>query len=67
MSAYGGRKNEKVTLPGEDIEKYITVKDPELKELYKGKNKIPIQVFHDAYFEGKIDINGASHVLRPRP
>ncbi|KAJ2923441.1 hypothetical protein H1R20_g13653, partial [Candolleomyces eurysporus] len=57
MSAYGGRKNEKVILPGEDIEKYITIKDPELKELYKGKNKIPIQVFHDAYFEGKIDIN----------
>ncbi|KAJ6617591.1 sphingolipid C9-methyltransferase [Mycena sp. CBHHK59/15] len=27
-------------------------------KLYYGKNKIPMQVFHDAYFEGKIDFNG---------
>ncbi|KAF8874443.1 S-adenosyl-L-methionine-dependent methyltransferase [Infundibulicybe gibba] len=26
--------------------------------LYKGKEKIPMQVFHDAYFDGKIDFNG---------
>jgi hypothetical protein len=58
MSTYGARKNEKVTLPGKDIEEYITIKDPELKKLYNGKNKIPMQIFHDAYFEGKIDFNG---------
>ncbi|CAK5271046.1 unnamed protein product [Mycena citricolor] len=58
MSTYGGRKNEKVLFPGKDIEEYITIKDPELKKLYYGKNKIPMQVFHDAYFEGKIDFNG---------
>ncbi|KAJ7873458.1 hypothetical protein B0H14DRAFT_3438230 [Mycena olivaceomarginata] len=28
MSTYGARKNEKVTLPGKDIEEYIPIKDP---------------------------------------
>jgi len=55
MSMYGPRKNQKVSLPGKDIEEYITIKDPELKAKYHGKEKIPMQVFHDAYFEGKID------------
>jgi len=57
-SIYGGRRNEKVVLPGKDIEEYIDIKDAELKQLYKGKEKIPMQVFHDAYFEGKIDFKG---------
>jgi len=59
MSNYGARKNEKVVLPGKDIESYITIHDPELKKQYSGKNKIPMQIFHDAYFDGKIDFNGA--------
>ena len=59
-SVYGGRKNEKVVLPGKDIDEYITIKDAELKKLYKGKEKIPMQLFHDAYFEGKIDFKGVS-------
>ncbi|KAJ7035923.1 sphingolipid C9-methyltransferase [Mycena alexandri] len=58
MSTYGARKNDKVILPGKDIEEYITINDPGLKKLYYGKNKIPMQVFHDAYFEGKADFNG---------
>jgi hypothetical protein len=58
MSMFGPRKNEKVVLPGKDIEEYITIKDPELKVRYHGKEKIPMQIFHDAYFDGKIDFNG---------
>ncbi|KAL1944877.1 hypothetical protein VTO73DRAFT_2497 [Trametes versicolor] len=58
MSRYGPRVNEKVQLPGRNIEEYITIKDPELKAIYFGKEKIPMQVFHDAYFEEKIDFNG---------
>lgn len=57
-SIYGRRKNVKVLMPGRDLEDYITIKDPELKEKYHGNTKIPMQVFHDAYFEGKIDFNG---------
>lgn len=62
-SMYGKRKNQKVILPSKEIEEYITIKDAELKALYHGKEKIPMQVFHDAYFEGKIDFNGTSHRL----
>jgi len=58
MSMFGPRKNEKVVLPGKDIEEYITINDPELKARYRGKEKIPMQTFHDAYFDGKIDFNG---------
>lgn len=60
MSTFGSRKNEKVILPGKDIEEYITIKDPELRARYHGKEKIPMQTFHDAYFDGKIDFNGMS-------
>jgi 2-polyprenyl-3-methyl-5-hydroxy-6-metoxy-1,4-benzoquinol methylase len=58
MSMFGPRKNEKVVLPGKDIEEYINIKDPELRARYHGKEKIPMQIFHDAYFDGKIDFNG---------
>ena len=60
MSIYGPRKNLKVQLPGRTLDEYITIKDPELKAKYFGKEKIPMQVFHDAYFEDKIDFNGLS-------
>jgi len=58
ISIYGKRRNEKVELPGKDIETYITIRDRDLNACYQGKNKIPMQVFHDAFFEGKIDFNG---------
>ncbi|KAF8634688.1 hypothetical protein AX17_004125 [Amanita inopinata Kibby_2008] len=57
-SMYGGRRNEKVHMPGKNIEEYITIKDAGLKSMYRGREKIPMQVFYDAYFEGKIDFNG---------
>ena len=63
MSTYGPRKNTKVQLPGRDIEEYITIKDGELKALYHGKEKIPMQVFHDAYFDGKIEFNGECSMI----
>ncbi|KZT64821.1 cyclopropane fatty acid synthase domain-containing protein [Daedalea quercina L-15889] len=58
MSMYGPRKNTKVQLPGRNIEEYITIHDEELKAKYHGKERIPMQIFYDAYFEGKIDFNG---------
>ena len=60
MSMYGPRKNQKVQLPGRNIEEYITIKEPELKAKYFGKEKIPMQVFYDAYFDDKIEVNGQS-------
>lgn len=47
-----------VKLPGLPVEHYIDIKDPELKSKYFGHNKIPYEVFWEAYFDGKIDIKG---------
>jgi sphingolipid C9-methyltransferase len=60
MSIFGPRRNDKVVLPGKDIEEYITIKDLELRARYHDKEKIPMQIFHDAYFDCKIDFNGMS-------
>lgn len=57
-SIYGGRKNDKCNLPGKNIEEYLEIKDPELRAKYNGQTKIPMQVFHDAYFDGKIEVKG---------
>ncbi|EJD35452.1 sphingolipid C9-methyltransferase [Auricularia subglabra TFB-10046 SS5] len=59
MSRIGGRKNDKVKLPGRPITDYIEFKDSELADLYKSTGKkIPIQVAYDAYFDGKIELKG---------
>lgn len=63
MSTYGSRKNYKVSQEGRGIDHYLVFHNPELKKLYGGpNNKIPMQIFHDAYFEGKIDLRpGIDH------
>ncbi|KAF8326840.1 sphingolipid C9-methyltransferase [Cantharellus anzutake] len=59
MSHYGPRKNEKVKLPGRPAGFYYDIKDPDLKHQWGFTDaKIPMQIFHDAYIEGKIDIKG---------
>ncbi len=47
---------------GTYIKEYTTNTDAELAWLNKGKaaTKIPIEVFHNTYFEGKIGYNGRS-------
>ncbi|KAJ2375695.1 hypothetical protein IW150_002407, partial [Coemansia sp. RSA 2607] len=45
-------------LPNEPIESYITILDKELKAKYHGSNKIPMEVFFEAYFNGDIDLTG---------
>ncbi|WVR03754.1 hypothetical protein IAU60_000749 [Kwoniella sp. DSM 27419] len=56
-SKFGSRLNEKVAFPGKPTSHYITIKDDKLKKYNEGK-KIPMQIFHDAYFANKIDFNG---------
>lgn len=63
VSHYGPRKNQKIQLPGRSVEEYFTVHDPDLKAKYHGKEKIPMQIFHDAFFEGKIDFNGTPLII----
>lgn len=56
MSYIGPRVNEKCILPGRGLDGYVTIHDVALKQKYPFK--MPMQVFHDAYFEGKIDFKG---------
>ncbi|RUP44742.1 hypothetical protein BC936DRAFT_149063 [Jimgerdemannia flammicorona] len=66
-SKYAPRYNNKVNLPEHPIEEYITIRDPVLKSLYNGRNKIPMETFFEAYFDDKIDLNGdALHILESR-
>lgn len=58
MSTIGGRKNTKVELPGRPITTYLEFNDQELKSKHTGTEKINMQVFHDAYFDGKVEVKG---------
>lgn len=58
MSRLNFRVRDNGILPGKNIEEYMDIKDPELKAKYQGQAKIPMQLFYDSYFEGKIDIKG---------
>ncbi|KAK3812877.1 MAG: Mycolic acid cyclopropane synthetase-domain-containing protein [Benniella sp.] len=55
-SKYAVPYNNRVQTPGKKVEDYITIIDPELQQ-YKGHNRIPMETFFEAYFDGKIDIN----------
>ncbi|KAI7861852.1 S-adenosyl-L-methionine-dependent methyltransferase [Spinellus fusiger] len=57
-SRFAPRYRNYISLPGQPLETYITVHDPELKALYHGRNKIPMETFFEAYFEGKVEFNG---------
>lgn len=58
MSKISGPVRSNIILPGKPIEEYLDIKDPDLKAKYNGFNKIPLQIFYDAYFDGKIEVKG---------
>lgn len=58
VSSISPRKNEKVRYPGKPVEHYLSFKKPEDKAKYHGKNKIPMETFHEMYFDGDVDFNG---------
>ncbi|KAG0150696.1 hypothetical protein CROQUDRAFT_72573 [Cronartium quercuum f. sp. fusiforme G11] len=63
-SIYGFNKNyQKSLLPGKPQKDYFIIKDLKLSESYNGKineggKKIPMQIWHDAFFDGKIELKG---------
>lgn len=58
-SRYGRRINEKVPFPGKPLEHYIELKSEFLRREYEGKGKkIPLQLLHDAFFDGKAEFKG---------
>lgn len=58
ISTVAPRKNEKARLPGRPVEHYLTFKKPEDRAKYHGRNKIPMETFHEMYFDGDVDFNG---------
>lgn len=52
------RKTEKAKIPGKPIETYLDFHEEDDKEKYKGKSKIPMHSFHEAYFDGKVSVKG---------
>ncbi|KAL0637743.1 Sphingolipid C9-methyltransferase 2 [Maublancomyces gigas] len=57
-SRFSPRRNEKVKLPGKPIETYLEFHKKEDALQYKGKAKIPMETFHEMYFEGDVSFKG---------
>uniref|UniRef100_A0A060TJL6 sphingolipid C(9)-methyltransferase n=1 Tax=Blastobotrys adeninivorans TaxID=409370 RepID=A0A060TJL6_BLAAD len=58
VSTYSPRLNEKVKLPNRGVEHYLEFHTPELAKKYSGDNKIPMETFHELYFDGKVSFKG---------
>ncbi|KIW16623.1 hypothetical protein PV08_03811 [Exophiala spinifera] len=57
-SSISPRKNEKVRYPGRPVEHYLHFREEEDRAKYHGKNRIPMETFHEMYFDGKVDFKG---------
>lgn len=57
-STFSPRLNEKVKLPNRGVEHYLRFKDEALAKKYSGNNKIPMETFHELFFDGKVDFKG---------
>jgi hypothetical protein len=59
-SIFASQITNQVALPNHKQSSYFIFKDAKLAQAYNtdnpGSKKIPMQVWHDAYFEGKIEI-----------
>jgi len=57
-SSFSPRKNEKARFAGKSIDTYLTFHKDEDKDKYYGRNKIPMETFHEKYFAGEVDVKG---------
>ena len=57
-SSMSPRKNEKATYPGKPVESYLHFHSEEDRRKYSGRSKIPMETFHEMYFDGKVDFKG---------
>ena len=57
-STISPRKNEKARFPGRPIEHYLQFKNEKNRDKYHGKSKIPMETFHELYFDGEVDFKG---------
>ncbi|EGF99453.1 uncharacterized protein MELLADRAFT_53990 [Melampsora larici-populina 98AG31] len=62
-SIFGQTKDHVSVLPNKALDEYFVIKDVGLSQRFgtgkdAQKKKIPMQVWHDAYFDGKIELKG---------
>ncbi|KAI9808127.1 MAG: Sphingolipid C9-methyltransferase 2 [Sarcosagium campestre] len=57
-SSLSPRKNEKAKYPGRGVEHYLDFKSEADRLKYRGKSKIPMETFHEMYFDGAVDFKG---------
>ncbi|CAN6612897.1 hypothetical protein TRVA0_005S01750 [Trichomonascus vanleenenianus] len=57
-STFSPRINEKAKLPGRPVESYLEFHEPALAAKYSGDSKIPMETFHELYFDGKVSFKG---------
>lgn len=58
MSRIGSRVNERVPLPGKPVSHYIDLKNSSLRRYADAGKKLPMQPFHEEFFDGKVDFKG---------
>lgn len=57
-SSISPRKNEKAQFPGRTIDSYLHFRREADRSKYYGRNKIPMETFHEMYFDEKVDFKG---------
>jgi sphingolipid C9-methyltransferase len=57
-SRFSPRINEKARLPGKPVEHYIEFRSEADAARYRGKNKVPMETFHEKYFNSEVDFKG---------
>jgi sphingolipid C9-methyltransferase len=58
FSSLSPRKNEKARYPNRGVEHYLEFHDEEDKLKYRGNKKIPMETFHEMYFDSKVSFKG---------
>ncbi|KAF2759212.1 S-adenosyl-L-methionine-dependent methyltransferase [Pseudovirgaria hyperparasitica] len=58
LSSFSPRVNEKARYPGKPVEHYLQFHEQEDREKYFGRKTIPMETFHEMYFDGKVDFKG---------
>lgn len=57
-SSISPRINEKAKYPGRPVQDYLQFHSESDRGKYFGKNKIPMETFHEKYFAGEVDFKG---------
>lgn len=57
-STISPRRNEKAKLAGRPVQDYLHFRNEQDRIKYYGKSRIPMETFHEMYFDEKVDFKG---------